>query len=208
MKKPTLRFLIFFSVMALFFEACSSPKKSNETFETTPQDSINSTEILTETDDLDTFQVQGNAIAKASFKALSGKLKGAVQSGGIASAIQYCNVHAIPLTDSLSRVYNTEIQRVSDRNRNSVNALSASDSVVFADFQANPNQDSKVMKYGENILFYKPILLKPLCLNCHGELGKTLPEANQKVITELYPEDKAVGYQIGELRGMWKIRFR
>jgi len=204
MKKPTLHILIFFSVMALFLKSCSSPEKSNEISETPPNLSTSSTE----TNNLDTFQVQGNAIAKASFQALSGKLKVAVQSGGIASAIQYCNIHAMPLTDSLSNIYNVEIQRVSDKNRNSVNALSASDSVVFADFQANPNQDSKVIKDGENVLFYKPILLKPLCLNCHGEPQKTLPEANQKVITELYPEDKAVGYQVGELRGMWKIRFR
>ncbi len=149
------------------------------------------------------LESQGNQIAQQSFEALSRQLKSAVQTQGIQEAIRYCNVRAIPITDSLSKEYEVKIRRISDKPRNPANALSAQDSVIFAEFEAHPKRTSKL----EGTVFYKSILTQPLCLNCHGEIGKTLPPKNHQIITELYPEDKAVGYESNQLRGLWKIEF-
>ena len=55
--------------------------------------------------------------------------------------------------------------------------------------------------------FFAPILDKGLCLTCHGIVGETLLPENDEKIKTLYPEDKAVGYSEGDLRGVWSIMF-
>jgi hypothetical protein len=42
----------------------------------------------------------------------------ALQNGGIDSALQYCNLRAYPITDSLSLVHQASIKRVSTKVRN------------------------------------------------------------------------------------------
>lgn len=52
--------------------------------------------------------------------------------------------------------------------------------------------------------YVEPILLQPLCTNCHGEA--LAPDVAAR-IEELYPEDRAVGFQVGDLRGVFWIEF-
>ena len=55
--------------------------------------------------------------------------------------------------------------------------------------------------------FYAPItVFAPLCLKCHGEPGSDIDEATTATLAELYPEDEATGFALGDLRGMWAIR--
>lgn len=52
--------------------------------------------------------------------------------------------------------------------------------------------------------FYRPLPTGALCLNCHGapdELGDGVPEALER----LYPQDEAVGFSEGELRGLLRV---
>ncbi|MBV5321708.1 MAG: DUF3365 domain-containing protein, partial [Sulfuricurvum sp.] len=52
------------------------------------------------------------------------------------------------------------------------------------------------------IMFYKPIVINnEACLKCHGNVEGDLAKA----ITAAYPEDKATGYKMGDLRGMIAI---
>ncbi len=53
--------------------------------------------------------------------------------------------------------------------------------------------------------YLKPILVQAECLNCHGSETDLMPEVKQ-LIAQQYTEDKAVGYQIGELRGAVSIK--
>ncbi len=50
----------------------------------------------------------------------------------------------------------------------------------------------------------KPIRTMPVCLKCHGSSisSSTLAEINK-----LYPDDKAVGYKVGEIRGFFWSEF-
>ena len=56
-------------------------------------------------------------------------------------------------------------------------------------------------------VYYNPILIAALCLNCHGEVGKTVPSELAETIQNLYPQDKATDLKQGQLRGMWAITF-
>ena len=51
----------------------------------------------------------------------------------------------------------------------------------------------------------KPILVQAPCLNCHGSREQIVPEVLQ-IIDKRYQNDKAVNYQIGDLRGAVSIQ--
>jgi hypothetical protein len=75
------------------------------------------------------------------------------------------------------------------------------------------SKDSAIQKHfmqleNGNLIYYKPIRIgMPTCLKCHGNEQELDQAAFQKIKT-LYPEDKAINYSMGDLRGMWKISFQ
>lgn len=152
---------------------------------------------------------EGKTIAENTFKVLSSNLKQAMAEGGIENALSYCNVNAMPLTDSLSKHYNVTIKRVSDKARNSLNSPTENEQKIIDDYIANAeNRKPVLLKNDEGYpTFYAPIVAKGLCLNCHGIVGKTLLPENNEKIKMLYPGDKAIGYNEGDLRGVWSIMF-
>jgi hypothetical protein len=52
--------------------------------------------------------------------------------------------------------------------------------------------------------YAEPIFLKPLCLTCHGE--SLAPDVAAR-INELYPEDRALGFETGDFRGVFWIEY-
>ena len=52
--------------------------------------------------------------------------------------------------------------------------------------------------------YVEPIGVQPLCLTCHGDAVP--PEVTAR-IHELYPEDRAVGFDVGDLRGVFWVEF-
>ena len=60
----------------------------------------------------------------------------------------------------------------------------------------------------EALVYYKPIkTAMPACLNCHGTPGSDIAPATLEKIQELYPNDKATGYNLNDFRGLWRIAF-
>ena len=154
---------------------------------------------------------KGKQIAASTFTALSQQLQKAIKEGGIPNAIQYCNLAAYPITDSLSQVNKAVIRRTSLKNRNPKNKATKEEQIILKDF-ANKIADSQAVKPiiksidEQKLSFYAPIKLNDFCLKCHGKLGETLIDENYHLIKKYYPEDKAIGYVSGELRGMWSIQ--
>jgi hypothetical protein len=154
---------------------------------------------------------KGNTIAAASFQALSGELKKALVEGGIKNAVSYCNVAALPLLDSLSKVHAATIKRTSFKVRNPKDAPTAEEAKVLQLFQ-DKMEDAVpikplVQKNAAGIAYYSPILVNDLCLKCHGQPGSTMTAEDYAFIKEKYPADEAIGYVSGDLRGMWSIQF-
>lgn len=52
--------------------------------------------------------------------------------------------------------------------------------------------------------YVEPILLQPLCLTCHG--ASLAPELQSR-IDELYPDDRATGFEVGDLRGVFWVEY-
>ena len=159
------------------------------------------------------FKVIGDSIANASQKAFAGALMKAINEHGATGAVTFCNVHALPIADSLSRQYNCAIQRISNRYRNPADKPDVTDSTVIADYQAQKAAGIalavRLLEKDNQVIYYKPIMVgMPTCLQCHGDPQADIAAPTLAIIREKYPNDLAIGYQQGDLRGVWKIAFQ
>ncbi len=157
----------------------------------------------------------GEKISGETQAALLANVSSAVKKSGFHGAVDYCNERAIPLTDSFSKKYNVHIQRLSDKNRNAINALANSDDQQAWDQLATMLKDSTITakhlirNNGDgSIVYYKAMTIAmPTCISCHGDTKKDIAAETLKAISDKYPNDKATGYKMGDFRGMWKIKF-
>jgi len=203
-----VRLLVLFSV-SILFAAISCVKPVSESSDTTEESSTTGSLTIEEKEK---YMSRGKEIAQGSFQALSSALQGAMSSGGVEKAMNYCNISAMPLTDSLSDVYNARVKRTALKYRNPQNKPTEAEEKMLNAYmtQAAENQEMspEVKLLDENhIAFYAPIKTMGLCLTCHGTVGESLTEENYETIKALYPEDQAVGFEMGDLRGMWSITF-
>lgn len=155
---------------------------------------------------------RGNSIARKTQNALQKELGKAIKSGGMAHAIEFCNLRAIEISDSLSLKHQIMVKRVAVNNRNPNNSMTTQENEIF-NKSVNSFKTDGVTKpiVGVNELnqavYYQAIPMRPVCLNCHGNLESDIkPEVAQR-IKKLYPNDKAVNFETKDLRGMWVITF-
>jgi hypothetical protein len=167
-----------------------------------------STTIVVEEPD---YLIEGRAIAMNTFNILSTTLSEKIAEGGIPNAIDYCNLAALPLTDSIAKANDVMVRRVSSKARNSANLPTAFEEGVLANYQSLMDKGMKasasVEEVDGEVYFVAPIIVQPLCLNCHGTPGEELALSNYELINAKYPEDQAINYKEGDLRGIWSIRF-
>lgn len=163
-----------------------------------------------ETDQKD-YQQIGMKYAKSTKAELGKNLMGAIQKEGVLHALEFCNVQAMPITDSMARVHQATIKRVSDKNRNPSNKANSSELEhisFFKDVLAQGNEPNPIVEEHENsVHFYYPIVTNDMCLKCHGKPGQQIEQKTYDKILELYPNDKAIGYDVNEVRGIWSIEF-
>jgi len=155
---------------------------------------------------------KGNEISQASFKALSEKLTEQMKMGGPAKAIPFCNVEAMPLTKQLSEEFNVTIKRTSDKLRNQQNKPSEREQEIINYYHKLISEKKEITPIVEvdsnnNKHYYAPIKLKANCLACHGKVEEFVSVKTDSIIKSLYPNDKATGYNDGDLRGIWSITF-
>lgn len=157
---------------------------------------------------------QGRQIADSAQQALLGRLQQAIHQGNITDALQYCNIQALPLTDSLSQHYNATIRRSSLKARNQVNKSSQLEEQLLEAYEYNaqerlPLEDNVQRIDHQYLLYTKPIVIgSELCLNCHGTAGEEIAGQTLQLIDSLYPNDRARDYDLGDFRGIWSIHLQ
>jgi len=155
---------------------------------------------------------KGAKIAKLTASHLQKTLKNAIKEDGLEYAIEICNIDALNLTDSISKSESVQIKRLAKKYRNPVNETDSAESELFKSYilewlggrQLNPKI---IPDDNGHPVYYNPIYVDKLCLNCHGEIGTNIESKLAKLINELYPDDKATNFKQGQLRGMWSITF-
>lgn len=156
---------------------------------------------------------QGRGIAKASFQALSAALLSAIEKGGVPHALQFCNEKALPITDSMAMINNVKIKRISAKNRNPENVADMQQLQLMEQMQKQisaygSTKDTVVLTVQGELAYYAPIVVAAPCLQCHGAENNDIKPENLALIKKHYPNDKATGYALGDLRGLWYLRFK
>lgn len=143
--------------------------------------------------------------------ALGKTLQQKIRQEGVEGAIEFCNLKALAIADSLSTHLGVEIDRITDRPRNPVNHASAEELEFISQYRDQHSVGATpkplILRQDGRTFFYAPIMTNDLCLKCHGLPESDIsPEVFDK-LKELYPEDRATGYSANDLRGLWKVAF-
>lgn len=197
MKRNKILLLIAFTGL-FYFAGCKEKSKSDKKTTTEEPSSKNYTEI-------------GSNYAKSTQKELGTNLMAAIQKEGTLGALEFCNVQAYPLTDSMAVVHHAKIKRVSDKPRNPFNQANDEELGYIEAFKnmiaTGDTVEPIINDENGQMYFYSPITTNAMCLQCHGKPEEQIQPATMAKLQELYPADEAVGYTDNELRGIWAITF-
>lgn len=133
-----------------------------------------------------------------------------IQNNGPYAAVAVCADTAQTLTQTFGTEQGLEVRRVSFSTRNEKNYPDEFEIPVLEKFEKDfsegkLNESSEhfmiVQRNGEKYIhFMKPIILQGECVTCHGSEEQIPPDV-QMIINRRYPNDKATGFAIGDLRG-------
>ena len=141
--------------------------------------------------------------------ALGKTLQAQIAERGTTGAIGFCNLNALPITDSVAKARGVKIRRITDRPRNQANLATAAEAWLMGRVRDSLAKGvaSGSLELAENgeTHYYFPIVTNNLCLQCHGVSGQDVPPEVGALIAELYPDDQAMGYGPNQLRGLWKV---
>lgn len=161
-------------------------------------------------------QLKGMRTTSIEFmKNLKGILIKQMQTEGVLRAVSVCSDTAQVLTNNFGLQKGVFIRRVSFKNRNENDYPDDFEKKILSEFellkQNNELNDKtehfEVVKEGEHtyLWYLKPILIQAECLSCPGNKDEMMPEVKELLAVK-YPYDKAVGYNIGDLRGAVSVK--
>jgi|SRR5690554_1318424 len=157
------------------------------------------------------IEKRGMQIAQSTKAELGKNLMGQIQKNGVVAALDFCNVQAMPITDSMSVVHKAQIKRVSDKPRNPNNQANSIELNYIQTFKnqvaAGKEPTPIVTTTGNKSEFYYPIVTNSMCLKCHGTPEKEIESITLSNILKHYPNDKAIRYGENEVRGIWSVEF-
>lgn len=140
--------------------------------------------------------------------ALQSELKSAMKAGGPVAGIEVCNTQAPAITEN-SQQNGWQVSRTSLKWRNPNNAPDQWEQEQMRIFEKKlkAGADAKtlwaVYEDEKEIRVLKAIPTQGVCLACHGsELAPTIEEK----LNVLYPDDKATGFNLGDLRGAFSLK--
>ena len=144
---------------------------------------------------------------------LRSELAAAIKAGGPVAAIPVCQTISPDLATFVSDEFGFEVQRTALKLRNPENAPDEWEQKILLLFQSKLTAGAEAQKLehfevvttaeGDKLLRYmKPIMIGETCLACHGT---DLKQDVKSEIARYYPEDKAVGYKLGDLRGAFSL---
>lgn len=145
---------------------------------------------------------QGKAAIGTLKKSLLGALRTAL-ADGVPKAIETCSVEAPRIAAASEGI---AIGRMTRRPRNPGNAIAGWQDEALTHFEslvaAGATLDGAVFARtldGGTVAYAEPLVVQELCLACHGEA--VAPDV-ATVLAAKYPEDRATGYRVGDLRGL------
>lgn len=134
-----------------------------------------------------------------------------VKEGGLTNAANFCSTNATDLEKKVSKTLDSgvTVKRITAKPRNIKNSANVEQLVVLEELKTKLSNGEKVdmlvkQKSSNHYQVYKPIVMAGKCLNCHGDDTKRNSEA-YNIISKKYPNDKAIDYSVGDLRGAFLV---
>lgn len=159
---------------------------------------------------------QAKGLVKQFATQLQSELKAAMKAGGPVKAIGVCHERAPAIAASLSEQSGWKVARTSLKTRNPGNAPDDWERAVLEEFEAAKaaGKDPKMLVKAETVTvdgaktfrFMKAIPTGEVCLACHG--GDSVAPATEARLAELYPQDAARGFKVGDIRGAFTLSKR
>ncbi len=158
------------------------------------------------------FAQATRGIATDLLNQLGARLKGAMSTDGPIAAVSVCKEAAPAIANDLSAKNNAQVTRVGTRVRNpKMGVPNDWQKAALADFEQRIAQGDKpaelehwsVAKGADGkpeLRYAKAIAVQPQCVTCHGSKDDIPAPLAEKIRLE-YPQDQAVGYSVGKLRG-------
>jgi hypothetical protein len=154
---------------------------------------------------------RGRAAADALASELMKKLVAELREGGPAQAVHVCSEVAQEIAASQSKD-GLHLRRVSLKVRNPQDTPDAYERAILEQMEQQhrdgelPEETIEtVVEAGQReIRYMRPIVIQEQCLACHGERAALDPEI-RAILGERYPDDQAVGYRVGDLRGATSV---
>lgn len=156
---------------------------------------------------------EGKALMMQLGGTLKGELQAAVKENGPVHAIEICNLRAPAIAENVSNDSGWTVTRSSHKLRNPNNAPDAYTAVVIDEFLARQAAGEKaadmvkaeiVEENGQSVFrMVKAIPTGEACLGCHG--GDQVKQPVVDRLAELYPQDQARGFSVGEMRGVFTL---
>lgn len=206
--KSSRRILAIACAMALLTShACNANAKQAN------QSSINETDVNDVNKDASQAQTiilkeQAAINIKLFASTLQQALKTAIKEGGLNNGIEVCHSKAPEIASTLS-VDGWVIKRTSLKTRNTANKPDQWEQNILNQFETQSSNGEDVTTLvvssydNEGFRLMKAIPTGPICMGCHG--SSVDPKTLEK-INDLYPNDQATGFSIGDLRGAFSVR--
>ena len=148
---------------------------------------------------------EGSALVHRFVAQLKPELKNAMQSKGPSHAIEVCASLAPRIAEALSIESGWQVSRVSLKQRNVSRAMPDKwERGILQQFDRLQAEGAEAgrLNHGEIVggqyRFMQAQLAESVCLVCHGE---NRSEEVKATLDQYYPDDIAIGYSLGQVRG-------
>jgi len=105
---------------------------------------------------------------------------------------------------TLSEENGWAVRQIATRYRNPANAAAPGDSALFAQFETDPDLVDRWLDATHDGVpgqrYVRRIAVQGTCLACHGARDE-----RPAFVVENYPEDRAYGFEVGDLRGLYSV---
>ena len=143
---------------------------------------------------------------------LKPELKKAMKSGGPVVAVEFCHTKAPAIAMALSEKSGWDVSRVSLKARGAMAKPDAWETQVLNSFNERKaaGEDISKMDFSEVIhedgkstfRYMKAVGTAEVCLTCHGT---NVAEPIKQAIAKYYPQDNAMGFSKGDIRGAFSF---
>ncbi|PRH82263.1 c-type heme family protein [Arenimonas caeni] len=152
-----------------------------------------------------------NARAAEAAKAFSAELRStlgaAMAQGGPSAGVRVCHQEAPRIAERVSAAHGVRLGRVGVRSRQPANRLEGWQKALLTTWQSSPPAGtpaswapvSSIDPQDGTLRWAKAIETEAVCLVCHGP---SVEPGLAETIRRLYPDDPAVGFEPGSLRGL------